>query len=351
MTQETKTRAAASQTVRGHILFAFGIALLLALLWWARDVVLLLYASALFAVVCTPLVRGVQRIHIRQWSPGYGFSIAFLLLSALALLAAFFLVALPPVLRDIQSLAHEAPQRVPEIAERIHRLPFLRDQNNLDLRGKLQGLASSSAGYIFSSLPSAANILGRFLVGIILTIYFMMEGPEVYQWALSFVPIARRVRLDSALQRADARMGKWLLAQGTLMLVLGVCSFIMFTALHLRYATVLALMMGAFNIIPVVGAIFTVGLALLVAALDSWSKVVGVLIFYAIYAQIENAVLIPRVMRSRVDLAGLAVIVSIVVGGTFAGVLGAILAVPSAVLVSVLLDEYLVHHDPHGLPD
>jgi len=345
------TRPQAQTAARANILFAFGVAVTLVLCWYGRDVLLLLYASALFAVVFTPVVRGVQQIRIRGWSPGYVLSIAIIMVGILSLLALFCVFAVPPVLRDLQQAAREAPLRAPEIAARIHRLPFLRDQTNLDLQGKLQAMATTSAGFLISSLPNAAHILGRFFIGIVLTIYFMIEGPDVYAWTLSLVPLNKRVRLDAALQRAEVRMGKWLLAQGSLMLILGVCSFAVFAALHLRYYSVLALLMGLFNIIPVVGAMITVGLALVVAALDGWGKVVGVLVFYGIYAQVENGFLVPKIMKSSVDLAGLAVIVALVIGGTYAGILGAILAVPSAVLVSVLMDEYLVHHDRHGVPE
>jgi predicted PurR-regulated permease PerM len=337
-----------AKTVRGNIVFAFGIAAFLGLLWFARDVVMLIYASALFAVVFTPVVRGVQRIRIRGWHPGHALSIVILIGTAVVLIVAFLVFALPPVMRDLQAFAREAPQRVPGIAEKIHRLPFLRDQTDLDLRGKLQNIFSTSASWLFSSLPDAASLLSRFFMGVILTIYFMLEGPEAYQWVLSFVPIGRRVRLDAALQRAEVRMGKWLLAQGSLMLILGVCSFIVFAALHLRYYYVLAILMGMFNIIPVAGAVISIAIAMLVAAVDSWSKVIGVAIFFAIYQQIENGYLTPRIMKSSVDLAGLAVIVALLVGGKIAGILGAVIAVPSAVLVAVLLDEYLVQHDRYG---
>lgn len=342
------TETTQAKHVRGYILFAFGIAVLLLLLWSARDVVLLVYASALFAVVFTPLVRAVQRLRIGKWAPSYGLAIALLFLVMFGLIALFLIFALPPVLRDLRSVAVDAPSHVPAIAERIHRLPFLRDQRDLDLRGKLQNLASGSVSFVLASLPSAAQVLGRFVMGVILTVYFMIEGPEVYAWVMSLVPIERRVRLDATLQRAEARMGKWLLAQGSLMLILGMCSLIAFGLLHLRYYYVLALLMGLFNIIPVAGAIITVALAMLVAAVDSWGKVLGVAIFYAIYAQVENAFLIPRIMRSSVDLAGVAVLVSFLIGAAYAGVLGAVIAVPSAVLVAVLLDEYFVHHDRLG---
>jgi predicted PurR-regulated permease PerM len=69
------------------------------------------------------------------------------------------------------------------------------------------------------------------------------------------------------------------------------------------------------------------------------------LIFYAIYAQIENGYLIPRIMKTRVDLAGLAVLIALLVGTALAGVVGAIVSVPTAALVAVLMDEYVVHHE------
>jgi predicted PurR-regulated permease PerM len=145
--------------------------------------------------------------------------------------------------------------------------------------------------------------------------------------------------------RADVRMGKWLLGQGGLMLILGLCSLIVFVMLKIRYAYALAVLMGALNIIPIVGAMVSMALVLLAAATDSWEKVVGVAIFYAIYAQVETSVLTPRIMKSSVDLSALGVLVALLMGSKLAGVIGAMIAVPTAVLVSVLLQEYLVQHD------
>ena len=84
---------------------------------------------------------------------------------------------------------------------------------------------------------------------------------------------------------------------------------------------------------------------LVVAAVDSWGRVLGVAIFYLIYLNLENSYLTPRIMRSRVNLPGLAILVSLLVGFELAGIVGALVAVPTAVLVAVLLDEYLVWKD------
>ena len=83
-------------------------------------------------------------------------------------------------------------------------------------------------------------------------------------------------------------------------------------------------------------------LVLLAAATDSWEKVVGVAIFYAIYAQLETSWLTPKIMKSSVDLPALGVLVALLMGSKLAGVVGAMIAVPTAVLVTVLIEEYLI---------
>jgi predicted PurR-regulated permease PerM len=108
---------------------------------------------------------------------------------------------------------------------------------------------------------------------------------------------------------------------------------------------------GAANIVPIVGPLTSVAVAALIAGWDSWSKLVGVLIFYFLYQQIESAFLTPRIMKSTLDLPPLAVIIALSMGGALAGVLGALVAVPTAALVAVLADEYLVKPHRAQTPD
>jgi predicted PurR-regulated permease PerM len=172
----------------------------------------------------------------------------------------------------------------------------------------------------------------------------MMEGEFAYHWFLSLFAAPRRRRLNKTLLAAKKRMSRWLLGQGLLMLCLGASSIAVFSILHVRYAILLGVIMGLLNIIPIAGAVVGVLLAGTVAALDSWTKMGGVFAFYFVYFQLENAYLTPRIMRHSVNLAGLAVIVALLCGTTLAGVVGAMVAVPTAALVAVLMDEYMVVH-------
>jgi predicted PurR-regulated permease PerM len=129
------------------------------------------------------------------------------------------------------------------------------------------------------------------------------------------------------------------------MLILGLTSTAVYLSLHVRYGVALGVLTGLLNIIPVLGAAICIAMAMLAAAVDSWGRVLGVGVFYLIYLQLENSYLTPRIMKSRVDLPGLAIIIALLIGSALAGVLGALVSVPTAVLVAVLLEEYLVAKD------
>jgi predicted PurR-regulated permease PerM len=333
------------RTLRSDIVFAFALALACYLAWLIRDVLTLLYVSALFAVVLTPVVRFTSRLRIRSWQPFKGSAVFILLLLVAGALAAFGFLALPPVISDLQGFAREMPARLPGLLEKLKNIPLAQHLDTTDLNSRLQDFVSQAATYLLYSLSDWAGKLFDFIMGFILTIYFILEGDQAYRWFLSFFPPERRERLDKTLQRAEVRMGKWLLGQGSLMLILGVASTIVYLSLHVRYAYALGVLTGLLNIIPVLGAAICIALALLVAAIDSWGRVLGIAIFYVIYLQVENSYLVPRIMRNRVGLPGLAILVALVLGSALGGVLGAMVSVPTAVLVAVLVDEYLVSKD------
>ena len=333
------------RTARSYIVFTFAIGFAGYLAWLLRDVLLLLYVSALFAVVLQPMVTFIAGLRIGRFQPFRRSAIFVLLLLVVGGIAIFGSLAVPPVVRDLRDFAKEAPQRVPALLEKAQRLPFA-DQVNLDeLTERVVSTVGNSAAYVLLSIKNWASAVFTLAMGLILTIYFELEGDVAYRWVLSFFPLRQRVRLDGALIRAKGRMGKWLIGQGSLMLILGLASTVTYLSLHVRYAYALGFLTGLLNIIPVIGAAVCVCLALLVASFDSWGRVLGVAIFYLVYLNLENSFLTPRIMRSSVGLPGLAIIVALLVGSAVAGVVGALVSVPTAVLVAVLLDEYLVARD------
>lgn len=342
-------RNGGTRTLRSDIVFGFAVAAFCYLAWLLREVLLLLYVSALFAVVLQPLTHFVGRIRIGRFQPFRKLGIFVLLVIIVGGLVAFGFIAVPPVARDLQDLAKEMPNRVPAFIDKLKHVPFADQIDADDVTTRIETGLTHSVTYVLLSLKNWAGAVFNIAMALILTIYFTLEGDVAYGWALSFFKPANRERLDATLRRAEVRMGRWLIGQGSLMLILGVASTATYLALHVRYAYALGFLTGLLNIIPVIGAAVCIAVALLVSAIDSWGRVLGVAIFYTIYINLENSVLIPRIMKSSVDLPGLAILVALVLGSALAGVVGALVSVPTAVLVAVLVDEYLVVREPAEL--
>jgi predicted PurR-regulated permease PerM len=330
---------------RGNILFASGVLVFLFLAWLLVKELLIIYVSALFAVVLMPAVNRITSTKIRGHSPSRPAAIILLVTSVVLVVGTFFIVGLPPVLHDLDQFSTELPARIPRIVDRFGRLPIAKHLNLDTFVQRAEGTLTSTASFLLSSLPNWITHLFDILTALFLCIYFMLEGEHAYQFFLSLFPPIPRHRLDVTLRRADQRISKWLLGQGLLMVILGVSSTIAFGLLHVRYFILLGFLMGLFNIIPIAGGVFTIALAAIVAALDSWTKMFAVIGFYLVYVNIENGFLIPRIMRSSVDLMGLTILVALLCGTALAGIVGALVAVPTAVLVVVLLDEYAVRRD------
>jgi predicted PurR-regulated permease PerM len=323
---------------RSDILFFFGVMLALWTAYTVRDVLLLIYVSALFAVVLSPAIGVIQKIKIGKWRPGRGFAIIFLILM-LALAATLFMVfAFPPIYRDARQFAADWPKHMASLSEGVRHLPFGSKIDASELQ-KYAAEIVGGAGGLFLNL--AGGIFGLF-TGIILTTYFIIDGERVFQWAVSLFPLQQQPRLNSTLLRADHRMRNWLMGQAMLMASLGLASLGVYYFLHLKYFYVLAMYAGLANLVPIVGPISAMVLASTVAALDSPEKILFVVIFHAVYTQFESAFLSPRIMRSTVQLSPLAVIIALSLGGSLAGVLGALVSVPTAALVAVFIDEYMV---------
>lgn len=340
----TDRRVKNVHSLRSDIVFAFICLAAMYFVLKAIDVLLLIYVSALFAVVISPAIRFIRRLKIGNWRPGRGLAIGVLLITLLTAVVLFALFALPPMINDAHDLAANWPARMADLTKRLHGVPFL---ENFD-RSKLEGFAAGALGGAF-------GFLGTFAVGIfgvfscfILTAYFILDGERAFHYAITLFPLDSQERLERTMIRAENRMRHWLIGQLMLMSLLAVTSGIVFWLIGLKYFYVLAVFAGMVNIVPIVGPITAATVASLVALFDSPTKLLFVLLFFIIYPQMETAFLTPRVMRTTVDLPPLAVIVALIIGGTLAGVVGALVAVPTAALCAVLIDEYLVQRPEHA---
>lgn len=307
----------------------------------------LVYLSGLFAVVLNPVVSRIGMLRIRGKHISKALAVAILVVGLLLSLSLFFWIGLPPVLRDFRNFLGDAPSRLPAIAAKLHNIPMADRIGLNDISSHLQSGAGQVAAYVFSALPTWAEHILDLLTAVILTVYFILEGHEVYDFFLSLVVPQSRVRLANTLLISEERVSRWLIGQLALMACVGLYSIIVFRVLNVRYFLLLGVLMGLTNIIPIAGNLITILLVVMIAAADTWAKAGLVLAAYAIYVQIENAFLTPRIMKSSVDLMGITVLVALLCGTAIAGIPGALVAVPTAAVIVVFANEYLVQHsDP-----
>jgi predicted PurR-regulated permease PerM len=327
-----------SSSRRSDIIFAVALVVALLIAYYLRHALLLIYVSILFAIVLTPAVQFIQKLSIGRWHPGKGLAVLLLLISLLVLVGVFIGIVIPPIVRDVQEFASDLPGRVPDMMERLRKVPAL---NRLAPQN-LQEQVTSLAARLPRLVTGIAGGLVGFFTWLILTISFILDGRRTVNWGLRLLPEPTAAGLRPVLLHARDRVRRWMLGQFLLMLILGVLSTVVYNLLGIRYATGLGVFTGLANIVPIVGPVVSVLLAAVAAALDSWMKVVAVLAFYALYQQLESGFLTPRIMKATVDLPALAVVVALLIGGELAGLLGGLVAVPSAALIAVFVDEYLL---------
>src|SRR6516225_6496730 len=197
------------QNHRSDILFFFGVLLVLWTAYTVRDVVMLIYVSALFAVVVSPAIGGIQKVRLGRWHPGRGLAILFLILMLVLAATLFMVFAFPPIYRDARQFAADWPSHLASLSSGIQHLPF-GSKIDPSMLQKYAGEIVGGAGGLFLNL--AGGIFGIF-AGLLLTVYFIIDGERAFQWGVSLFPPEQRMRLSATLLRAQQRMRNWLIGQ------------------------------------------------------------------------------------------------------------------------------------------
>jgi predicted PurR-regulated permease PerM len=161
------------------------------------------------------------------------------------------------------------------------------------------------------------------------------------QTLLRLFPPADRPRVDSAARAITVKVSAWLGGQLFLAAVIGVTSAIGLWLMGIPYFYVLALISAVGEMIPVVGPLLAAVPAIAVASTVSYQKILMVVIFFLVQQQFENHVLVPKVMSRQVGVSAVTVIVALLIGGKMLGILGALLAVPTAAILQVVFMEVM----------
>jgi predicted PurR-regulated permease PerM len=335
---------------RGLILFTIvstaAAILLLWTLYLVRDQLMLVYISALLATGLAPLVLAIERQKIvpigRKRVPR---AAAILVIYGLFLtvVGGVLAAALPPLVQQAEELWKNLPATLDTLQMQLVSWGVLPE--GLTLKEVMSQAPAGSAGAVGTLLVAVWSIIGG-LLGLIsillLTFYLLVEWHGILNLFIRLFPRRRRKRVAEVSSRVAAKISAWLGGQLLLGVIIGTTSAIGLALLGVPYFFVLAAIAGIGEMIPMVGPILSAIPAILVALTISPGLAVAVAAFFAVQQALENNVLVPKVLGSQVGLSAVAVIVALGIGTELMGILGALLAVPTAAIVQVLVEELLI---------
>jgi len=201
------------------------------------------------------------------------------------------------------------------------------------------GQSKDAVGTVLGTVVGVVGGVFRFFVILILTFYLLVDANQLRNTLIRLFPRSRRAQAATAAREITLKVSAWLAGQLFLASVIGVTTAIGLWILGVPFFYVLALIAGIGEMIPVIGPIISAIPAIAVAATVSWKTALFVLIFFVLQQQFENHILVPKVMERQVGVSAVMVIVALLIGGNLLGILGALLAVPTAAILQVLLSE------------
>jgi len=336
------------------ILWTLAVTVLTGIVLWAaylvRDVLLLLYVSGLLAVGFSPIVRLIERQKVLPIeSPRFPRWLAILILyvAILGTLALVLVLVTPPLVEQSQQLWRAKDEMFDKVQDFLISKGLLRE--HLTFQQAVQRAPSSGGEAIgrtiFSAVIGVAGGILGLLTILILTFYLLVDAGSLRRFLLQLFPARNRARVDAVARAITTKVSAWLGGQLLLGGIIGTTSAIGLWLLGIPFFYVLALISGIGEMIPIVGPVLSAIPAIAVAASVSLKKVLLVVIFFVVQQQIENHVLVPKVMSRQVGLSAVTVIASLLIGGKLLGILGALLAVPTAAILQVLFTEWMASRE------
>ena len=310
----------------------------------ARTILLLLYISGLFAIGFSPIIRLIEKQKllpvVRTRFPRW-LAILVLYLVIIGVLIGVGMLVVPPIVDQSQQLWAQKDELFPRAQQ------FLIDRGILNEPLTLEQLIAraplekggEAVGTVFGAVVGVLGGVFGFLTILIVTFYILVEANRLRDLLLHLFPREKRPRVAAASREIVAKVSAWLGGQLMLGAIIGVTSAIGLWLLGVPFFYVLALISGIGEMIPIVGPILSAIPAVGVAATVSFKKALLVIIFFVVQQQFENHVLVPKVMERQVGVSAVFVIVSLLIGANLFGIVGAILAVPTAAILQVVFTE------------
>ncbi|WP_459791362.1 AI-2E family transporter [Arthrobacter sp. AD-310] len=328
-----------------------GVALLVYWIGSHTTQLLLWIVAALFiALGLEPVVKWLEGRRIPR-PAGILVSVSVLV----AAVVGFFATLIPTIVEQVTEIVEQAPTWVRDfmnsdlfrtlddqfgvrdrIAEEVNK--FVNDPNAMGgIAGGVVGFGSTVANGLFGAL-----------IVLVLSLYFLAALPAMKKWGYRLAPRSRRHRVEALSDAITRSVGNYVIGQACVALLNAAFAFIVMSIVGIPFALLLAFVVALLAFIPLVGAMIAGVVVVLIALTVSWQTAAVYGICYFAYLQFEAYFISPRIMQKAVAVPGAVAVISVIAGGSLLGVLGALIAIPTAAAILLLIKEiYIVRQDQH----
>jgi predicted PurR-regulated permease PerM len=308
-----------------------------------RNLLVQVAIAAFVALSLDPAVRWLIRHKVPR-----AYAVTVIFVSFAAVLGVVIWLAVPPLVSEATKLTSDFPGYLENLRQRSPTLRTIEDRFNLQER------LNQSAPNVLHWVQHEALGFGQRFLGalfsailvIVLTIYFMSDLPRIRRAIVRTFPARQRPHVSHAVNVVIDKVGAYMIGNLAISAIAGVTSFIALEAVRVPFALPLAVFVAVTDLIPLVGA--TVGAVVCtivtVATKDVWAAII-IAAFFLVYQQLENYFIAPRVLRNTVDMPSVAVLLAALLGGAVLGLVGALMAIPIAAAIKVIMTPMMQARD------
>ncbi|WP_422933573.1 AI-2E family transporter [Sinomonas sp. P47F7] len=307
-------------------------------------------AALFIALGLDPVVRWLEGRRLPR-----GLGIAITLVALLGVFAAFFGTLIPTIVDQVTQLVNAFPGWITDF---LHSDFYKSVDEQFGIKQRVTeelqkfGQDSQAITNIFGGVlgvgSTIANTAFGVLVVLVLSLYFLSALPAMKAWGYRLAPRTRRARVEALSEEITRGVGNYVIGQVCVAVLNATFAFIVMSILHVPFAALLAFVVGFLAFIPLVGGVVAGTTIVLVALTQGWQTALIMAIAYFAYLQFEAYFVSPRIMQKAVAVPGPVAVISVIAGGTLLGVLGALIAIPTAAAVMLLIREvFISRQDQH----
>ncbi len=320
-----------TRTITKILLVALG----LLFLYLIQEVVGIVFVAWILASALDPLVDRLQRYKIPR-----ALSIISVYLGMLLAVTLVFYLLIPPLSEQIAAIASQLPSYVQDVApELLSNQGDILNQVQEGLKYLSDDLGNLTSG-LYTAVSGIFGTIATTIIVMVITFYMTIEEEGIKRFLKMLAPVKYQPYIIRKINRIQEKMGSWLWGQIILMLTVGLLVGLSMWILGIKYFLVLGLIAALFEVVPIVGPVLAAIPAVFFAFADQPLKALLVIIIYVVIQQVENQILVPKIMNRAVGLNPIIVLITMLVGAKIGGLVGVILAVPTATIISIFLEDF-----------